>query len=445
MEPNLASPPAEAVELSVIVPCLNEELNIPELTARLLRTFEVGGFVGEVVLVDDGSRDGTAAAIRALVASHPGGPGSRVTGVFHPTNLGIAEGWKSGVRAASGKLVATIDADLQYQPEDLLRLRRALYEHTVDVVQGWRSAVARAKDQRYTAQPRAQRAAQRRVLHVLAGQQERLRHVRARGLRGPLHLPGELLLLAVVRDGGGARQGLLVPAGRDPVRRAPPGRLVPRGRQRLQGLGQVARRPRHRRRRVPRLGRPARPGHPVSPPAPGRRSVAPAQPLVARALRRLHGGVQPDPLDDHARRRALLRDPAQDPVARRRPRPASSRTRSCAAWCATPTATSPTTAARCRRRSSAPKTSAARPTSSSCRFSPRPTSASTSTSTSCRRTTTRRRSSRSRPADRPASPSSATPTAPSSRRAGRPRCALKSGRATASATPRSASGTRPWA
>jgi phenylacetate-CoA ligase len=140
------TPAPEAVELSVIVPCLNEELNIPELTQRVLRTFEVGGLRGEIVLVDDGSKDGTARVIRAMMEAHPG----EVAGVFHPRNLGIAEGWKSGVRAARGKLVAVIDADLQYQPEDLLRLRRELYDHAVDVVQGWRSAVGRRKDRRYT-------------------------------------------------------------------------------------------------------------------------------------------------------------------------------------------------------------------------------------------------------------------------------------------------------
>lgn len=136
---------AEPIELSVIVPCLNEELNLPELCARVLRTFEVGAFRGELVLVDDGSTDGTARVIRALMEAHPG----VVTGVFHPRNRGIAAGWRSGAEAARGKLCATIDADLQYQPEDLLRLRRALYDHSVDVVQGWRSAVGRRKDNRF--------------------------------------------------------------------------------------------------------------------------------------------------------------------------------------------------------------------------------------------------------------------------------------------------------
>ncbi len=70
-------------------------------------------------------------------------------GVHHQTNRGIAAGWKSGALAANGQLVAIIDADLQYQPEDLLRMRRELYEYSVDIVQGWRSPVGRRRDKRY--------------------------------------------------------------------------------------------------------------------------------------------------------------------------------------------------------------------------------------------------------------------------------------------------------
>lgn len=135
----------DSIELSVIVPCLNEELNIPELTERIRGVFEMGGFRGEVVLVDDGSTDGTANVIRRLMVEYPG----EVTGCFHLENRGIAAGWRSGAAVARGKLIATIDADLQYQPEDLLRLRRTLLDHSVDVVQGFRSAVGRRKDQRF--------------------------------------------------------------------------------------------------------------------------------------------------------------------------------------------------------------------------------------------------------------------------------------------------------
>ncbi|WP_050436295.1 glycosyltransferase [Chondromyces crocatus] len=131
--------------MSVIVPCFNEALNLRELTARMLRVFEVGGLRGELLLVDDGSKDDTAAVIQALSVEHPG----VVVGCLHPQNQGIAAAWRTGAVAARGELCAIIDADLQYQPEDLLRLRRALYDHSVDVVQGWRSAVGRQRDQRY--------------------------------------------------------------------------------------------------------------------------------------------------------------------------------------------------------------------------------------------------------------------------------------------------------
>jgi phenylacetate-CoA ligase len=132
-------------DLSVIAPCFNEELNIPELVQRLLQAYETGGLRGEVILVDDGSSDGTARVIREQVMAHPG----EVAGVFHPRNQGLAAGWRSGVAAARAPTIAVVDADLQYQPEDVLRLYRTLMDHSIDVVQGWRSSVGRERGRRY--------------------------------------------------------------------------------------------------------------------------------------------------------------------------------------------------------------------------------------------------------------------------------------------------------
>jgi phenylacetate-CoA ligase len=140
-----AAATSEALDLSVVVPCYNEELNIPELTNRTLRMFEVGKLRGELVLVDDGSKDGTARVIRSAEEQHPG----RVVGVFHEKNKGLAAAWRSGVDVARGLKVCIIDADLQYQPEDILRLYRTLMESSVDIAQGWRSMVGRQKDHRY--------------------------------------------------------------------------------------------------------------------------------------------------------------------------------------------------------------------------------------------------------------------------------------------------------
>ncbi len=131
--------------LSVIVPCHNEESNLPALAVRCLRVFGERGLQGELLLVDDGSTDGTAAIIRELEAAHP----DQVRGVFHDTNRGITAAWESGLAAADGQYTAIMDADLQYLPEDLWRLYRELLHTNADVVQGCRSQIGRPKHLRY--------------------------------------------------------------------------------------------------------------------------------------------------------------------------------------------------------------------------------------------------------------------------------------------------------
>lgn len=133
------------LRISVIAPCFNEEFNIPALVERVLGVLDRGNVPGELILVDDGSSDGTRRAIEEHEQKFPG----RVVGRFHARNGGIAAGWKTGTAAARGAYVVVIDADLQYQPEDILRLYRTLLESSVDVVQGWRSAVGRERGTRY--------------------------------------------------------------------------------------------------------------------------------------------------------------------------------------------------------------------------------------------------------------------------------------------------------
>ena len=141
-EPSAAPAPPT---LSIVVPCFNEEFNVPELVDRVLAMLERGELTGELLLVDDGSKDRTRQVIEEHERRHPG----VVVGCFHAVNQGIAAAWKTGTARAHGRYVVIIDADLQYQPEDILRLHRTLIETSVDVVQGWRSAVGRERDQRY--------------------------------------------------------------------------------------------------------------------------------------------------------------------------------------------------------------------------------------------------------------------------------------------------------
>jgi phenylacetate-CoA ligase len=131
-------------DLSVLVPCLNEAANLPELVERLQKTFERGGLNGEVVLVDDGSTDDTWRVMQDLAAAWPG-----VAPVRHERNRGLAEAWRTALDRSAGRLVCLIDADLQYQPEDILRLLWTYRETNTDVVQGWRSPVGRRRGPRF--------------------------------------------------------------------------------------------------------------------------------------------------------------------------------------------------------------------------------------------------------------------------------------------------------
>lgn len=124
-----------AFDLSVVVPCFNEEANLANLVQRIHETMTMAGIATEIVLVDDCSRDKTRQIIEGLSRAHP-----FVVGVFHEKNQGIAGGWRSGLAASHGAAIAIMDADLQYAPEDLPRLYRIWQREKPDVVQGWRIA-----------------------------------------------------------------------------------------------------------------------------------------------------------------------------------------------------------------------------------------------------------------------------------------------------------------
>jgi phenylacetate-CoA ligase len=133
------------IALSVVAPCFNEAKNLSELVDRLLRTFERRGLEGEVVLVDDGSTDDTAAVMERLRAADS----ARLTIVRHPANQGIVPAWRSGIAVARGRYACLIDADLQNLPEDVWRLYREITLTGADLVQGYRSTIGRPRDSRY--------------------------------------------------------------------------------------------------------------------------------------------------------------------------------------------------------------------------------------------------------------------------------------------------------
>jgi phenylacetate-CoA ligase len=130
--------------LSIIVPCFNEAANLPELVARLHKTYAKLGIACETILVDDASRDETLAVMHELARRHGG-----IRVLAHENNRGLFAGWRTGLAVAQGEYVGVIDADLQYAPEDLGRLWERLHWAHCDVAQGVRLNVTGERGLRF--------------------------------------------------------------------------------------------------------------------------------------------------------------------------------------------------------------------------------------------------------------------------------------------------------
>ena len=111
---NAATPSNPAPELSVVIPAYNEEENLVPLMDQLMPVLAGCGRSFEVILVDDGSTDGTAAVMSRLQAQHPA-----VRVIRHRGNHGLSAALDTGFRNARGAIVASLDADLQNDPADL--------------------------------------------------------------------------------------------------------------------------------------------------------------------------------------------------------------------------------------------------------------------------------------------------------------------------------------
>lgn len=125
------------VELSVILPCLNEEANVLELAARLRDSLSTIPITWELVLVDDGSTDSTWLQLSQIEAADP----DRTMVIRHESTRGIQASWTSGMEAAHGRLACVMDSDLQNPPEAVPALWRALSESRDDFAQGTRSSI----------------------------------------------------------------------------------------------------------------------------------------------------------------------------------------------------------------------------------------------------------------------------------------------------------------
>lgn len=119
------------VDVSVLVPAKDEAENLPEFVRLCAEALGPAGFSFEVVVVDDGSRDGTADVLQKLAAEH-----GFLRVVTHRRQRGIADALRSAGEAAAGEIFVFYPADLQYLPADVPALVRPILEGHADIVTG---------------------------------------------------------------------------------------------------------------------------------------------------------------------------------------------------------------------------------------------------------------------------------------------------------------------
>lgn len=121
------------MDISVVIPLLNEEESLGELYGWIERVMEANGYSYEVIFVDDGSSDSSWSIIEQLSQKD-----QRIRGVRFRTNYGKSAALYCGFERAVGNVVITMDADLQDSPDEIPALYKMIVEEGYDMVSGWK-------------------------------------------------------------------------------------------------------------------------------------------------------------------------------------------------------------------------------------------------------------------------------------------------------------------
>lgn len=121
------------MDISVVISLFNEEESLKELTDGIREVMEKEGFSYELIMVNDGSRDGSWQLIEKLAAENPS-----IKGISFRRNYGKSAALFAGFGAAQGDVVITMDADLQDDPREIPELYKMIKEDGFDLVSGWK-------------------------------------------------------------------------------------------------------------------------------------------------------------------------------------------------------------------------------------------------------------------------------------------------------------------
>lgn len=120
-------------DLSIVISLFNEEESLPELISWIEKVTAEQEYKYEIILVDDGSSDGSWNIIRQLSEKN-----TAIRGISFRRNYGKSAALYHGFKAAEGRVVITMDADLQDSPDEIPELYRMIVEEGFDIVSGWK-------------------------------------------------------------------------------------------------------------------------------------------------------------------------------------------------------------------------------------------------------------------------------------------------------------------
>lgn len=120
-------------DLSIVISLYNEEESLRELVGWIEKVMSTGSYDYEIIMVDDGSTDDSWSVIRELSTANPA-----IRGISFRRNYGKSAALYHGFAAALGRVVVTMDADLQDSPEEIPELYRMVTEEGWDIVSGWK-------------------------------------------------------------------------------------------------------------------------------------------------------------------------------------------------------------------------------------------------------------------------------------------------------------------
>ena len=120
-------------DISIVISLYNEEESLPELVSWIETVMTREGYSYEILMIDDGSRDASWKIVKELAAKN-----SSIRGISFRRNYGKSAALYEGFKEAEGRVVITMDADLQDSPEEIPELYRMVVEEGYDIVSGWK-------------------------------------------------------------------------------------------------------------------------------------------------------------------------------------------------------------------------------------------------------------------------------------------------------------------